>query len=333
MAKLAYLTCMQWVPNTIAIQPIFYVIAHVYIFLSLRCLISDLPFDHLLGAWDHIFKRRGVPQKTALGRHLAPPKVQGFYLSHPCSHGKIVDPSRYCLEVALPAGSQGMAFNSFFGQKMFQSEKNSEWFQLVPSWPNVHPSCIRRWHASFWCCFGPQTSQLWVRHGEPMVQFHFGFRHVVEGLFETKHVIILYAIGCVSPKKESMLFWTKHITCVPYVFSGQVLFVGWIYALTRKLFPKFEIKSKGSILIWRNFSNFVSLYTGHFSSSIALLQSYEFVELWAGAGMASGMVQRSGRTIAALDIAYFQKDPNKPGRSNYFDILTPSGFGHHCCAK
>ena len=166
-----------------------------------------------------------------------------------------------------------------------------------------------------------------------MVQFHFGFRDVVEGLFETKHIIILYAMGCVSPKKESMLFWTKHITCVPYVFSGQVFFVEWIYALTRKLFSKFEIKSRGFEGISPILFLYILVRIKHFSGSIALLQSYEFVELWAGAGMASGMVQRSGRTIAALDIAYFQKDPKKPERSNYFDILTPSGFGHHCCAK
>ena len=83
----------------------------------------------------------------------------------------------------------------------------------------------------------------------------------------------------------------------------------------------------------RSLSHFLAGQKKTLSSNTALLQSYDFVELWAGAGMASGMVQRSGRATAALDIAYFEKDPTKPERSNYFDILTPSGFGPHCSAK
>lgn len=56
------------------------------------------------------------------------------------------------------------------------------------------------------------------------------------------------------------------------------------------------------------------------------MQSYDFVELWAGKAMASTMVRKSGRCTAALDIDYFTVDPDHPDRSNHFDILTPSGF-------
>lgn len=59
------------------------------------------------------------------------------------------------------------------------------------------------------------------------------------------------------------------------------------------------------------------------------LQAYDFIELWAGAGMVSEMVGRSGRNIAALDIDYFEADPNHPKRSNHYDILTTSGFACH----
>lgn len=55
-------------------------------------------------------------------------------------------------------------------------------------------------------------------------------------------------------------------------------------------------------------------------------QSYDFVELWAGTAWTSTMIRKSGRTTAALDIEYFEKDPEHPQRSNHFDILTPSGF-------
>lgn len=56
------------------------------------------------------------------------------------------------------------------------------------------------------------------------------------------------------------------------------------------------------------------------------LQSYDFVELWAGHALTSTCVRKSGRCTAALDITYFEPDPDHPDRSNHFDILTPSGF-------
>ena len=56
------------------------------------------------------------------------------------------------------------------------------------------------------------------------------------------------------------------------------------------------------------------------------MQSYDFVELWAGTAWTTTMVRKSGRNTAALDIEYFQVDPQKPHRSNHFDIMTPSGF-------
>lgn len=59
---------------------------------------------------------------------------------------------------------------------------------------------------------------------------------------------------------------------------------------------------------------------------VARLQSYDFVELWAGHAVTSSVIRKAGRNTAALDITYFKPDPDHPHRSNHFDILTPSGF-------
>ena len=67
-------------------------------------------------------------------------------------------------------------------------------------------------------------------------------------------------------------------------------------------------------------------YKGWVPYAFCPVQSYDFVELWAGQGMASTMVQKSGRAVAALDINYFQPDPQNQHRSNHFDMLTNSGF-------
>lgn len=56
------------------------------------------------------------------------------------------------------------------------------------------------------------------------------------------------------------------------------------------------------------------------------MQAYDFVELWAGHAVTSKVVRKSGKQTAALDITYFQEDPENKHRSNHFDILTPSGF-------
>lgn len=56
------------------------------------------------------------------------------------------------------------------------------------------------------------------------------------------------------------------------------------------------------------------------------MQSYDFVELWAGRAVTSTVIRKAGRTAAALDITYFEPDKENPHRSNHFDILTPSGF-------
>ena len=78
--------------------------------------IRNFEFYDLIGAWHHIFNYifnwRGVPQKTDRSwKTSGSSQAQGFSPSHPCSHGKIIDPSRYCLEIALPAGSQGLTIN------------------------------------------------------------------------------------------------------------------------------------------------------------------------------------------------------------------------------
>lgn len=57
-------------------------------------------------------------------------------------------------------------------------------------------------------------------------------------------------------------------------------------------------------------------------------QSYDFVELWAGKALTSTCIRMSGRNTAALDIEYFKVDESRPNQSNYFDIMTPSGFLH-----
>lgn len=58
----------------------------------------------------------------------------------------------------------------------------------------------------------------------------------------------------------------------------------------------------------------------------ARLQSYDFVELWAGQAVTSTVIRKAGRNTAALDITYFEPNPDHPHRSNHFDILTASGF-------
>ncbi len=56
------------------------------------------------------------------------------------------------------------------------------------------------------------------------------------------------------------------------------------------------------------------------------VQSYDFVELWAGHAVTSKVVRKAGKQTAALDITYFEQDPKNKHRSNHFDILTASGF-------
>ena len=64
------------------------------------------------------------------------------------------------------------------------------------------------------------------------------------------------------------------------------------------------------------------------SISVEPLKSYDFVELWAGRALTSTVIRKSGRNVAALDIEYFKPNPEKPQRSNHFDILTESRFLH-----
>lgn len=58
------------------------------------------------------------------------------------------------------------------------------------------------------------------------------------------------------------------------------------------------------------------------------LQAYDFVELWAGKAVTTQVIRKAGRGVAALDIEYFRANDQAPHGSNYFDILTPSGFLH-----
>ena len=64
--------------------------------------------------------------------------------------------------------------------------------------------------------------------------------------------------------------------------------------------------------------------------AVTLLQTYDFVELWAGQGMTTQLMRGSGRNVAALDIDYFKPDDEHPTRTNHYDILTPAGFAYRC---
>ena len=45
--------------------------------------------------------------------------------------------------------------------------------------------------------------------------------------------------------------------------------------------------------------------------------------------MVSRVVSHSGRNVASLDIDYFKPDPSGRHSTNYYDVLTPSGFSYH----
>lgn len=45
--------------------------------------------------------------------------------------------------------------------------------------------------------------------------------------------------------------------------------------------------------------------------------------------MVSRVVSHSGRGVASLDIDYFKPDRNGHHSTNYYDVLTPSGFAYH----
>ena len=57
-------------------------------------------------------------------------------------------------------------------------------------------------------------------------------------------------------------------------------------------------------------------------------QSFQFVEFWAGEAMVSKVVSHSGRDVASLDIDYFKPDPSGRYSTNYYDVLTSSGFAY-----
>ena len=57
-------------------------------------------------------------------------------------------------------------------------------------------------------------------------------------------------------------------------------------------------------------------------------QSFQFVEFWAGEAMVSKVVSHSGRDVASLDIDYFKPDPSGRHSTNYYDVLTSSGFAY-----
>ena len=71
---------------------------------------------------------------------------------------------------------------------------------------------------------------------------------------------------------------------------------------------------------FHGFCTFPCMHVAH------TLQSYDFIELWAGKALTSTCIRKAGRATAALDIEYFVPNPDHPQRSNHFDILTASGF-------
>lgn len=62
--------------------------------------------------------------------------------------------------------------------------------------------------------------------------------------------------------------------------------------------------------------------------AVETLQSYDFIEVFAGKALTSSVVRKSGRNTAALDIDYFDSatSSSEKKRSNYFDLMSSSGF-------
>lgn len=65
----------------------------------------------------------------------------------------------------------------------------------------------------------------------------------------------------------------------------------------------------------------------------ACLQDLEWIEFFAGHSACTQSMRRAGVRGARLDFAYFKKSKTKSGRpsSNYFDILSDSGFMFLVC--
>ena len=53
------------------------------------------------------------------------------------------------------------------------------------------------------------------------------------------------------------------------------------------------------------------------------MQSFDYVELFAGRGWVADAMSASGRNVAKLDILYGQPEPNK---QDNMDLTSPSGF-------
>ena len=117
---------------------------------------------------------------------------------------------------------------------------------------------------------------------------------------------------------EVELFVLQVINSHWYFFMGNQEF--------RNTIRKKNLRACTCIKTWSSNENehLHELYTR--MGAAHCMQSYDFVELWAGTAWTTTMVRKSGRNTAALDIEYFQVDPQKPHRSNHFDIMTPSGF-------
>lgn len=59
-----------------------------------------------------------------------------------------------------------------------------------------------------------------------------------------------------------------------------------------------------------------------------LLQTYQWIEFFAGRARATLSMKAAGYRCARLDVAYFPKQVDMGMNTNYFDILSPSGFAY-----
>lgn len=107
--------------------------------------------------------------------------------------------------------------------------------------------------------------------------------------------------------------WIQSATFVPTISSHQNLNCTWIRGCWQTVSDVHHF--------WMILSPFMQ------TLNCFALQSYDFIEVFAGKALTSTVIRKAGRDTAALDIDYFEdKGTGSKPRSNYFDILTPSGF-------
>lgn len=72
-----------------------------------------------------------------------------------------------------------------------------------------------------------------------------------------------------------------------------------------------------------SFSAYLQSFTLKPQQPHSSLQAYDFVELFAGAGVTSSVLRKAGKSCASLDLEHHRPEE---GKQNYMDLLSPSGF-------